>query len=245
MDHHVTLYLSTFIYLFCKNKIYQYIIFRTEFKIVGYLNLASKKIMISAVTCVKHIEKRDKFPYGYFVQNKCLKFKWDELFCFEYGHFVHCFLVRFVDRILLGGLEVQITCRERGGLGKYYSKTCVNAVMKSCHYVLSMVLKVLFNWTLTCHYVLFSHALAIYSWRRYPLLLILRADAQDFCIDNLSKVFMSFCTTLNFSFIVFRIFWDHKKYDWENDKRNGKPAKTNGLSWESKTAGGKQRLSWL
>lgn len=122
MDHHVTLYLLTLIYLFCKNKIYQYIIFRTEFKIVGYLSLASKKIMISVVTCVKHIEKRDKCPYGYFVQNKCLKFKWDELFCLEYGHLVHRFFVSFVDRILLGGLGVQITFRERGGLGKCYSK---------------------------------------------------------------------------------------------------------------------------
>lgn len=167
MDHHVTLYLLTLIYLFCKNKIYQYIIFRTEFKIVGYLSLASKKIMISVVTCVKHIERRDKFPYGCFVQSKCLNFKWDELFCLEYGHLVHCFFVSFVDRILLGGLGVQITFRERGGLGKYYSKTFVNAVQKSCHYVLSMVLKVLFSWTSTCHYVLFSHALAIYSWRRY------------------------------------------------------------------------------
>lgn len=126
-----------------KNEIYQYIISRTEFKTEGYLILASKKIMISVFTCVKHIEKRDKFPYGYFVQNKCLKFKWDELFCLEYGHLVHCFFVSLVDRILLGGLGVQITFRERGGLGKYYSKTFVNAVKKSCHHVLSMVLKVL------------------------------------------------------------------------------------------------------
>lgn len=93
--------------------------FRIEFKIEGYVNLAAKSAPYD-FSCyilgigVKHIEKRDEFPCGYFVQNKCLKFKWDELLCFVYGHVLHCFSVSFVDWTLLGGLGVQITYQRTG-----------------------------------------------------------------------------------------------------------------------------------